>query len=41
MSDLIPNSEYAMIPQAGHLAPLENPDCVNDLIEGFLRRRVR
>lgn len=39
MSEKISNSEFAIIPQAGHMAPLENPDCVNDLILGFLKRR--
>lgn len=38
MADKIPNSEFASIPFAGHMAPLENPDCVNDLIKGFLDR---
>ena len=38
MSEKIPKSEFAVIPQAGHMTPLENPECVNDLIEGFLKR---
>jgi len=38
MSEKIPGSEFAIIPQAGHMTPLENPECVNDLIEGFLKR---
>lgn len=36
----IPNSEFAIIPRAGHMSPLENPQAVNDLIKGFLKRRV-
>lgn len=40
MADKIPNSEFAVIPQAGHMTPLENPDCVNDLILGFLKRKI-
>lgn len=38
LADKIKGSEYATIPRAGHLAPLENPDCVNDLIIDFLER---
>ncbi|MBI5731287.1 MAG: alpha/beta hydrolase [Ignavibacteriales bacterium] len=38
MSEKIPRSEFAIIPRAGHMSPLENPECVNDLIEGFLKR---
>ncbi|MEI7811595.1 MAG: alpha/beta fold hydrolase [Ignavibacteria bacterium] len=33
-------SEFAVAPNAGHLAPLENPGFVNDVIAGFLRRRI-
>jgi len=39
MSEKIHNSEFASIPFSGHMAPLENPDCVNDLIRGFLERK--
>ncbi len=38
MSEKIPRSEFAVIPRAGHMSPLENPECVNDLIGGFLNR---
>lgn len=38
LAEKIPNSEFAAIPFAGHMAPLENPDCVNDLLKGFLDR---
>ncbi len=38
MSEKIPRAEFAVIPRAGHMSPLENPGCVNDLIEGFLKR---
>jgi len=38
MSEKIPRSEFAIIPRSGHMTPLENPECVNDLIEGFLKR---
>jgi 3-oxoadipate enol-lactonase len=38
MAEKIPGSEFAIIPRAGHMTPLENPDSVNDLIEGFLKR---
>ncbi len=39
MAEKITNSEFASIPFAGHMSPLENPDCVNDLIKGFLERK--
>ncbi|MFA7229038.1 MAG: alpha/beta fold hydrolase, partial [Melioribacteraceae bacterium] len=38
MAEKIPGSEFAVIPRAGHMTPLENPDAVNDLIAGFLKR---
>ncbi|HKB88004.1 MAG TPA: alpha/beta hydrolase [Ignavibacteriaceae bacterium] len=38
MSDKIHNSEFYIIPKAGHLSPLENPDAVNKHIENFLRK---
>ena len=41
MSEKIPNAEFAIIPQAGHMTVLENPSCVNDLIAGFLKRNFR
>lgn len=40
MSEKILRSEFAIIPRAGHMSPLENPECVNDLILGFLKRKV-
>ncbi|MEW6195341.1 MAG: alpha/beta fold hydrolase [Bacteroidota bacterium] len=40
MANKIPGSEFAIIPQAGHMTPLENPECVNDLIIGFLKRKL-
>jgi pimeloyl-ACP methyl ester carboxylesterase len=35
---LIPGATLATIPKAGHLAWLERPDELNDLIERFLSR---
>ncbi len=40
MADKIHSSEFAIIPNAGHMTPLENPDCVSDLIKGFLWRKI-
>lgn len=40
MADKIKNSEFAIVPRAGHMSPLENPSFVNDMIKGFLTRRV-
>ncbi|MCX6150696.1 MAG: alpha/beta hydrolase [Ignavibacteriales bacterium] len=36
----IKDSEFAIAPRAGHMSPVENPDFVNDVIEGFLKRRI-
>lgn len=36
--DGIPGAELAVIPQAGHLAPLENPQAANQAIEEWLGR---
>jgi 3-oxoadipate enol-lactonase len=38
VADLIPNAAYVTIPRAGHLAWLERPDELNQLIERFLAR---
>ena len=35
-SQQIPHSRFALVPDAGHLAPLEQPDIVNKLIDEFL-----
>jgi pimeloyl-ACP methyl ester carboxylesterase len=40
IADKIPDSEFASIPMAAHMSPLENPECVDDLITGFLKRRI-
>jgi pimeloyl-ACP methyl ester carboxylesterase len=32
----IPGSLFVEVPDAGHLAPLENPDVVNAALEQFL-----
>lgn len=39
MAEKIPGSEFAIVPRAGHMTPLENPESVNDLISGFLKRK--
>ncbi|MDF1612954.1 MAG: alpha/beta fold hydrolase [Stygiobacter sp.] len=38
MAEKIPNCEYAIVPRAGHMSPIENPENVNDLLKGFLKR---
>ena len=38
MAAAIPCAEFQCIPEAGHLAPLENPQTVNDAIRRFMRR---
>lgn len=32
----MPNAQFVEIPQAGHMAPMENPEAVNTAISGFL-----
>lgn len=41
MADQIKDSEFAIAPRAGHMSPLENPDFVNDIIEGFMKRKIK
>ena len=36
MADAIPNAKLVVIPDAGHLSPMERPEPVNDAIRGFL-----
>jgi pimeloyl-ACP methyl ester carboxylesterase len=36
MAAKIPGSSFYIVPEAGHMAPLENPGFVNPLIAGFL-----
>jgi 3-oxoadipate enol-lactonase len=36
MADAIPGARLVSIPNAGHFAPVENPDAVNGAIRGFL-----
>lgn len=38
MANAIPNAELAIIPQAGHLASLENPASVNAALQAFLAK---
>ena len=40
MSEKIKDSEFGIAPRAGHLAPVENAGFVNDMIEGFLKRKI-
>jgi pimeloyl-ACP methyl ester carboxylesterase len=40
MAEKIPGAEFAVVPLAAHITPLENPANVNDLINGFLKRKV-
>ena len=41
LSEIIPDSEFGIAPRAGHLAPLENAPFVNDMITGFLERKLK
>ncbi|MFH1807887.1 MAG: alpha/beta hydrolase [Pseudomonadota bacterium] len=40
MHQLIPNSEYLLVPLGSHTMPIEMPDLVNLRVEKFLRERV-
>lgn len=39
MSEKIKDSEFGIVPRAGHLSPLENPSFVNDMLKGYLSKR--
>jgi len=39
MSESLPDCEFGIAPRAGHMAPLENPGFINDMIKGFLKRK--
>ncbi|MCU7496457.1 MAG: alpha/beta fold hydrolase [Ignavibacteria bacterium] len=41
ISEKIKDSEFAATPRAGHITPLENPEFINDILSGFLNRRVK
>ncbi len=38
ISDSIPDSEFHIIPKAGHVTPLENPEEVNKILKNFLTK---
>lgn len=40
MAAKIPSAEFAVVPRAGHMSPIENPGFVNDAIKGFLDRNL-
>jgi pimeloyl-ACP methyl ester carboxylesterase len=37
MARALPNAHHELIPDAGHLAPLETPEAFRELLLGFLR----
>lgn len=37
-ADQFPNSDFAIVPRAGHMSPIENPEFVNIIIENFLQK---
>ena len=39
MATKIPGSQFVSIPRAGHFAPMENPEAVNEAIKSFLTAR--
>lgn len=41
MHKKIKGSEFVIVPKAGHMSPIENPEFVNKEIEGFLNRRIK
>ena len=40
MAQKIPGAEFTVIPSAGHLAPMGNPDAFNHAVLNFLARHV-
>jgi pimeloyl-ACP methyl ester carboxylesterase len=41
MAEAIPESEFVLLPQSTHLAPLERDAEVSSALQSFLQRRVR
>lgn len=41
IADAIPNAEYVLVKGAGHMAPLEKPEVVNQAIGDFLEKHVK
>lgn len=39
VGEKIKGSEFTAAPRAAHMSPVENPDFVNDVISGFLKRK--
>lgn len=37
-AELISNCDFAIVPRAGHMSPMENADFVNDIISNFLNK---
>ena len=40
MADKIKDSEYGIVPRAGHMSPVENPSYVNDMLCGFMKKKI-
>ncbi|RPI66619.1 MAG: alpha/beta hydrolase, partial [Ignavibacteriales bacterium] len=40
MANSVPDNEFHIIPGAGHITSLENPDAVNKIIKDFLSRKL-
>jgi 3-oxoadipate enol-lactonase len=38
---ILPSAEHALVPQAGHLANLDNTPAYNEIVRGFLQRQSR
>jgi pimeloyl-ACP methyl ester carboxylesterase len=41
VAQAIPGAEFVEIADAGHMAPMENPDAVNAAVTGFLKATAR
>ncbi|MGE5497322.1 MAG: alpha/beta fold hydrolase, partial [Syntrophothermus sp.] len=41
MAEKIKDAEFAAVPRSGHMSAIENPEFVNDVISGFLKRRIQ
>lgn len=40
LADLIPNTKFAVVPDSGHMSPMENPKAVSDLMSEWLNSRI-
>jgi pimeloyl-ACP methyl ester carboxylesterase len=40
MAEAIPGAKFVLVPEAGHLTPLEQPEAVTEAIRDFLLAKI-